>query len=453
MMTRAAPPLRRRRRWRSRRADIGSVGRAAPRRAAARRSILVARGLRPRRVRVLPVHGALPRCAGCCRASCPAVRRARRGRRRRAAPTPGGRCGSRACSSGRPRSSPSLLFGLSDRAADFDPAGLTTPFGATGDVLAAPLGRWDSVWFLAIADGGYGDGAREAFFPLYPLLVQDRRRAVRLGADRRRAAVDGAARRRARAAAPARRARPRRAPSRATPCSSRRCFRCRSSSRRSTASRCFSRCRSARSTRRGASAGRGPALLGMLAATTRSAGVLLLVPLAMIYLWDVGAAEPARAAAAAPRRAVARRSCRSAWRCTAPCWRSTATTRSRRFDAQEVWFRSFAGPFVGAWDGARRRVAGRAPAAVGRARAGLLHGRGRRSVRRRAPQHRAVRLARARRSSRPPACCAGCPPPTAPTSWRRSRCRSPTRSGRSRSCRCRASSRCSFRWRSGSRCG
>ena len=63
-------------------------------------------------------------------------------------------------------------FGLSDRADDFDPAGLTTPFGATGDLLAAPLGRWDSVWFLAIADSGYGDGAREAFFPLYPLLVR-----------------------------------------------------------------------------------------------------------------------------------------------------------------------------------------------------------------------------------------------------------------------------------------
>ena len=63
-------------------------------------------------------------------------------------------------------------FGLSDRASDFDPAGLTTPFGATGDLLAAPLGRWDSVWFLAIADGGYGDGTSAAFFPLYPLLVR-----------------------------------------------------------------------------------------------------------------------------------------------------------------------------------------------------------------------------------------------------------------------------------------
>ena len=65
-----------------------------------------------------------------------------------------------------------VLFGLSDRAADFDPAGVTTPFGATGDALASPLGRWDSVWYLAIAADGYGGGAREAFFPLYPLVVR-----------------------------------------------------------------------------------------------------------------------------------------------------------------------------------------------------------------------------------------------------------------------------------------
>ncbi|MDX6682487.1 MAG: hypothetical protein QOG94_2526, partial [Solirubrobacteraceae bacterium] len=65
-----------------------------------------------------------------------------------------------------------LAFGVSGRAADFDPAGLTSPFGATGDVLAAPFARWDSVWYLAIADGGYGDGARAAFFPLYPLVVR-----------------------------------------------------------------------------------------------------------------------------------------------------------------------------------------------------------------------------------------------------------------------------------------
>src|SRR3954454_16564604 len=54
----------------------------------------------------------------------------------------------------------------------FDPGGLTRPFGAVGDVLVAPGARWDAVWFLSIADGGYDDGPRAAFFPLYPLLVR-----------------------------------------------------------------------------------------------------------------------------------------------------------------------------------------------------------------------------------------------------------------------------------------
>jgi hypothetical protein len=41
------------------------------------------------------------------------------------------------------------------------------------DPVLAPLARWDSVWYLRIADSGYGDSApRAAFFPLYPLLVR-----------------------------------------------------------------------------------------------------------------------------------------------------------------------------------------------------------------------------------------------------------------------------------------
>ncbi|HKG17863.1 MAG TPA: mannosyltransferase family protein [Solirubrobacteraceae bacterium] len=55
----------------------------------------------------------------------------------------------------------------------FDPDRLTAPFGPIGDLLVAPAARWDSAWYLAIAAGGYGDDpARTAFFPLYPLLVR-----------------------------------------------------------------------------------------------------------------------------------------------------------------------------------------------------------------------------------------------------------------------------------------
>ena len=63
-------------------------------------------------------------------------------------------------------------FGVhDDNARAFDPEGVTRPFGAIADALLAPAARWDSVWFLVIADGGYDD-QRAAFFPLYPLLVK-----------------------------------------------------------------------------------------------------------------------------------------------------------------------------------------------------------------------------------------------------------------------------------------
>jgi hypothetical protein len=54
----------------------------------------------------------------------------------------------------------------------FDPTGLTRPFGAAGDLAVAPGARWDAVWFLGIADSGYDNAERTAFFPLYPLLVK-----------------------------------------------------------------------------------------------------------------------------------------------------------------------------------------------------------------------------------------------------------------------------------------
>ena len=56
-----------------------------------------------------------------------------------------------------------------DNALAFDEPALTH---AIADPLLAPLARWDSVWYLRIAESGYGDSAnRSAFFPLYPLLV------------------------------------------------------------------------------------------------------------------------------------------------------------------------------------------------------------------------------------------------------------------------------------------
>ena len=48
----------------------------------------------------------------------------------------------------------------------------TEPFGELGDKLVAPSARWDSKWFLEIADDGYDRPLARAFYPLYPLLAR-----------------------------------------------------------------------------------------------------------------------------------------------------------------------------------------------------------------------------------------------------------------------------------------
>ena len=249
-----------------------------------------------------------------------------------------------------------LAFGLSGRAADFDPNGVTTPFGPAGDVLAAPLGRWDSVWYLAIAGDGYGGGAREAFFPLYPLVV--RIAGVPLGSALVGGALastallgvalvvlhrlvaldhDGAVARNAVLVTAL------------FPMSfffsavySESLFLALSVGAVYAARR-----------ERWAWAG----TLGALAATTRSAGVLLLVPLALIYLWGVDrpglrARRPLRAdvlwLGLVPLGLVAY--------CAFLAVQGLDALTP--FHAQEVWFRSFAGPFVGVWDGAVAAVQG-----------------------------------------------------------------------------------------------
>ncbi len=60
-----------------------------------------------------------------------------------------------------------------ENAQKFDEPALTHPLGGLGDTLLSPLARWDSVWYLRIAGSGYADSeVRAAFFPLYPLLAR-----------------------------------------------------------------------------------------------------------------------------------------------------------------------------------------------------------------------------------------------------------------------------------------
>jgi hypothetical protein len=68
----------------------------------------------------------------------------------------------------------SLLFDADDsvNATKFDVESLTHPLGSFGDTLFSPLARWDSIWYLGIAHDGYDGGADTAFFPLYSLLVR-----------------------------------------------------------------------------------------------------------------------------------------------------------------------------------------------------------------------------------------------------------------------------------------
>jgi hypothetical protein len=67
-------------------------------------------------------------------------------------------------------------FGVVTAPAGLTLPGLTTGLGEVGDRLAASAVRWDASWYLLIARHGYqtgggGTSPRDAFFPLYPLLV------------------------------------------------------------------------------------------------------------------------------------------------------------------------------------------------------------------------------------------------------------------------------------------
>jgi hypothetical protein len=66
-----------------------------------------------------------------------------------------------------------LIWGLVPRYPAFDAQGLTAPFGHSANTLLAPFARWDSKWYLDIARNGYNPfpPGRAAFFPLYPLLL------------------------------------------------------------------------------------------------------------------------------------------------------------------------------------------------------------------------------------------------------------------------------------------
>jgi len=66
------------------------------------------------------------------------------------------------------------IFGRNlDAVAELDPYGASAPFhSAAANFLLAPSARWDSVWYLQIAHSGYFSQQSSGMFPLYPLLIR-----------------------------------------------------------------------------------------------------------------------------------------------------------------------------------------------------------------------------------------------------------------------------------------
>jgi hypothetical protein len=261
-----------------------------------------------------------------------------------------------------------LAVGRAQGTSGFDPANLTAPFGYFGNLLAAPFARWDSVWYLAIAQGGYDhDPPRTAFFPLYPLLT--RGLGVVIGSDLIAGVIVSLA-----------------------------CFwialvllyklvalelddeRARvtvlliaycpmayffsavysESLFLALSVGCIYRARLGR----WASAG----LLGGLAAASRNSGIVLIVPIVLLYLYGPRGDGRYVDAAAGPRtpgrrlmRLLPRYPVRPplAWVLLVPAglgayllWLGLTTGDALApFHVQKVWYRHFAGPFGGVWDG------------------------------------------------------------------------------------------------------
>lgn len=231
--------------------------------------------------------------------------------------------------------------GLSNRADDFDPTGLTRGFGTLGDLLVAPAARWDATWYLEIADHGYVDTTHAAFFPLYPflarvvgapfgsalaggLLVSFAAGIAALALLHRLALLElGAA--------------PARAAVWLLACFPAAFFLSAVYSESLFLVLSLGGVYAARTGRWG-----WAGALGGLAATTRSAGVVLLVALALLW-WTRSERRPRDLLALALVPAGLLAYCAGL--------ALSGLDGMAPFDAQEQWFRHFAGPFVGVWDG------------------------------------------------------------------------------------------------------
>jgi hypothetical protein len=284
-----------------------------------------------------------------------------------------------------------LTFGFGPVRNAFNPPGVTRGFGWLPNLLAAPAARWDAAWYLVIAHYGYRPdlgaftSSRTAFFPLYPLGlsaiahlgVPPILAGVLLSCGALALALYGIHRLTTLELARAGAATVARARSATTDHAS-----------GSEVARLavlltafapmaffFSAVYSeslylALSVGVFLCARQGRwawvAVLGALAAATRSAGVVLLLPAAMLYLYGPREDRAPDLLAAARWRPVYRLRRDFLWLGLVPAGLGSymlylalsGGDALMPFHAQAVWSRHFAGPYVGVWDGAKAAFEG-----------------------------------------------------------------------------------------------
>jgi hypothetical protein len=276
-----------------------------------------------------------------------------------------------------------LAFGAGPVRSAFNPPGVTRGFGWLGSLLAAPAARWDAAWYLVIAHYGYRPdlgaftASRTAFFPLYPMGLSaiahlgappilagvllscgalalalygiHRLTTLELGSDRISKIAGSEGGEVARLAVMVTAFAPMAFFFSAVY----------SESLYLALSVGVFLC-----ARQGRWAWVG--MLGALAAATRSAGVVLLLPAVMLYLYGPREDLTPDFGAAARLRPNYRLRRDFLWLALVPAGLGiymaylacSGGDAGMPFHAQDVWGRHFAGPYVGVWDGAKAAFAG-----------------------------------------------------------------------------------------------
>jgi len=278
-----------------------------------------------------------------------------------------------------------VAFGFGPVRSAFNPPGVTRGFGWLGDLLAAPAARWDAAWYLVIAHYGYRPdlgafiSSRTAFFPLYPLGLRaiaslgappvlagvllsllalslalygvHRLTTFELGACERMSGARGRVPQAARLAVLLTAFAPMALYLSAVYTES---------LYLALSVGVFWSARNGRWMWVG--------ILGALACATRSTGLVLLLPVAMIYLYGPredrpADFEPARGSRLRPRHRLRRE---ALWLALVPLGMLafcaflglSGGDALAPFHAQDIWGRHFAGPYVGVWDGVRAAFEG-----------------------------------------------------------------------------------------------